>query len=160
MQGDNSINRGFIPPSACNSSADGHSTAGRKAGFTLIEVVIAMALLIMSLALFLGTFISARRSAAIADKRLEAIHGARQVMETLLSGIYVFDFPPTNGDRSLSDGYHTSSVAGVSYTVVTVQTQGIIVQDIYLTNYWVNPGGKITSTVSLAGSVSSTLHQQ
>jgi len=136
MQGDNYINRGF----------------------TLVEVVIAMALLLLTLTAFIASFVQSKRSAAIADNRLEAISGARRVMETLLSGIYVFDFPPS----SLSDGRHqTNTVLNtVLYTVVTVtQAPGIVVQDIYLTNYWVNPGGKITSTVSLAGSVSATLHQ-
>ncbi len=48
-----------------------------KAAFTLVEVVIATALLIMVLALFLGTFVSAKRSAVISDNRMAAIENAR-----------------------------------------------------------------------------------
>ena len=125
--------------------------------FTLVEVVIATALLVMSLALFLGTFVSAKRSAVISDKRMEAIENARSNMEILVSSAYL--------STSLSNGVHSfmgtvSTVpTNISYSVATVtQTPSIVVKNIYLTNRWINPGGGITSTVSLAGSVSSELH--
>ena len=128
-----------------------------RGAFTLVEVVIATALLVMSLALFLGTFVQAKRSAVIANKRMEAIENARSNIEILVSSAYL--------STSLSNGVHSfagtvSSVpTNISYSVAIVtQTPGIVVKNIFLTNYWINPGSGITSTVSLAGSVSSELH--
>jgi type II secretory pathway pseudopilin PulG len=123
--------------------------------FTLVEVVIAAALLIMALALFMETFVSAKRSAVMADNRLKAVQNARTVMETALSHLYL--------DNALSNGLHwTNSVMmpGVTscYYVAPV-TQGIIVvKNVYVTNSWTNPGTRTTSTVSLAGSIGYELH--
>ena len=120
----------------------------------MVEVVVATALLITALALFLGTFVSAKRSAVIADKRMEAVQDARTVLENALSYSYYVT-------QYWKDGLHSTSVSGVTYyvTTVTQQTPYIIVKNIYVTNRWVNPGSMITSTVSLAGSISSELHQ-
>ena len=133
---------------------------GRKTGiaaFTLVEVVIATALLIMSLALFLGTFVSAKRSAVISDNRMDAIENARSNMEILVSSAYL--------STSLSNGVHPSTVPmtnvpiSISYSVAIVtQTPSIVVKNIYLTNRWINPGSGSTSTVTLVGSISSELH--
>ena len=129
----------------------------RISAFTLVEVVIATALLIMVLALFLEAFVSAKRSAVISNNRMEAIENARSNMEILVSSAYL--------STSLSNGAHsfTGSVStvpnNISYSVATVtQAPGIVVKNIYVTNRWINPGGGIISTVSLAGSVSSELH--
>ncbi|MBU4200129.1 MAG: type II secretion system GspH family protein [Verrucomicrobia bacterium] len=124
-----------------------------KKGFTLVEVVIAIALLIISLSLFVGAFVQAKRSAVISDNRMEAVHTARIAMETLLSSVY--------GSTLLSNGLHlTSSAPNVSYFVATItQTPGIVVKNIYMTNSWTNAGMKMKSTVSLVGSLSSELHQ-
>lgn len=136
-----------------------HEQSGKVStlAFTVLEVVIASALLIMSLALFLNAFVQAKRSAVISDNRMEAIENARSNMEILVTSAYL--------STSLSNGVHSfagtvSSVpTNISYSVATVtQTLSIVVKNIYVTNRWVNPGGGITSTVSLAGSVSSELH--
>lgn len=128
-----------------------------RGAFTLIEVVIATALLIMALALFVGTFVSAKRSAVISDNRMDAIENARSNMEILMSSAYL--------STSLSNGVHPSTVPmtnvpiSISYSVATVtQTPGIVVKNIYLTNRWINPGSGSTSTVTLVGSISSELH--
>ncbi len=78
-------------------------------------------------------------------------------MEILVSSAYL--------STSLSNGVHSftgtvSSVpTNISYSVATVtQTPSIVVKNIYVTNRWINPGSGITSTVSLAGSVSQQLH--
>jgi len=125
---------GFIPP---------------QAGFTLVEVVIAMALLIFSLSAFAVSFVQSRRSVAIADNRLEAIHIARGQMEAICSSNYT---ALSVGTRGFSSGVYTGSYTVSSNTAAKVK-------DIVVTINWVNPLGKITSTVSLAGSVSSELHQ-
>ena len=127
-------------------------------GFTLVEVVIAMALLILSLAAFTVSFVQSRRSAAIADNRLEAIHVARGQMETICSSNY--------NAIGLPSGVYTGSypVYTSSYTVyinsyTVSNNMSAKVKDIVVTICWTNPLGKIISTVSLAGSVSSNLHQ-
>jgi|GEM_PF-1391222 len=145
MKADNkNITTGFIPPPACNA---GRSTAGRATGFTLVEVVVAAALLILSLAAFTVSFVQSRRSAAISDNRLEAIHTARDKMETLGSYLYTAS-ELSAGTHNFSNGFYTVS-----------NNTSARVKDIAVTILWVNPMGKITSTVSLAGSVSSELHQ-
>ena len=60
--------------------------------FTLVEVVIATALLIMTLALFLNSFVSAKRSAVISNNRMQAIQNARSNMEILVSSAYLSPF--------------------------------------------------------------------
>lgn len=119
-------------------------------GFTLVEVVVAAALLILSLTAFTASFVQSRRSAAIADNRLGAIHAARDKMETICSSNY--------SAIGLSTGTPFSS--GAYKGIYTVSNNASArVKDIVVTINWVNPLGKVTSTVSLAGSVSSNLHQ-
>ena len=141
------------------SPMNNHKQGGKMStqAFTLVEVVIATALLITTLALFLGTFVSAKRSAVIADNRMEAIQNARSNMEILVSSAYL--------STSLSNGVHAftgtvSSVpANISYFVaIETQTPSVVVKNIYLTNCWINPGSGITSAVSLVGSVCLELH--
>ena len=128
-----------------------------RTAFTLVEVMVATALLILTLALFLNSFVAAKRSVVISDQRMVAIQNARSNMEMLVSSAYL--------SASLSNGGHsvTGTVSivptNISYSVTTVtQTPSIVVKNVYLTNRWVNPGSGITSTVSLAGSVSLELH--
>lgn len=139
------------------NSMNKHEHSGKMGtpAFTLVEVVIATALLIMALALFLGTFVSAKRSAVIADNRLKAVHNARTVMETALSYLYL--------DTNLNNGLHwmtNVTLPGVTsrYDVATVTQGVIVVKNIYVTNSWTNPGTRTTSTVSLAGSIGFELH--
>jgi len=126
------MTKGFIPSAA---------------GFTLVEVVVAMALLLLSLSAFVVSFVQSARSAAIADNRLEAIHIARDEMETINSYLYSAT-GLSIGTHSFSNGFYTVS-----------NNVSARVKDIVLTVRWINPAGKITSTVSLAGSISSNLHQ-
>lgn len=124
-----------------------------KKGFTLVEVVIATALLIMALTLFLGTFVQAKRSAVISDDRMVAIHNARVGMESLLTNAY--------NAAQLNTGSRTSVMYGVTnyYSVAIVtQNPGIVVKNVYLTNRWVNKWTRMTGTVSLAGSISTEFH--
>ena len=116
-------------------------------GFTLVEVVVAAALLILSLAAFTVSFVQSRRSVAIADNRLDAIHTARDKVETLGSYLYTAS-ELSAGTHNFSNGLYTVS-----------NNTAARVKDIVVTIRWVNPMGKITSTVSLANSVSSELHQ-
>lgn len=120
-----------------------------RAGFSLVEVAVATALLILALTAFVVSFVQSRRSAAVADNRLEAIHIARDKMEALCSSNYA---GLSVGMRGFSSGVYTGAYTISCNTVARVK-------DIALTVKWVNAVGKITSSVSLAGSVSSELHQ-
>lgn len=125
-----------------------------KNGFTLVEVVIGLALLVISLAMFLGGFVQAKRSAVIADGRMDTVHNARLAMETFLSYPYAA--------TQLNVGAKTLIVSGVtnfcSVAIVT-QNPGIVVKNICVTNRWVNPFTKRTSAVSLAVSMSQEFHK-
>ena len=121
----------------------------------MVEVVVATSLLILSLALFLGTFVQAKRSVVISDNRMDAVNSARMTMETLLSYKYA-------ATQLNPDGAKTSVVAGVTnyyYVASVTQNPGIVVKNIYVTNRWVNPATRMTSTVSLAVSMSEEFHK-
>lgn len=125
-------------------------------GFTLVEVVIAMALLLLTLTAFVVSFVQSKRSAAIADNRLTAIHIARNQMETICSSNYI----AISTGKFFSSGVYTNDSRVVytgSYAVIYNTTNRV--KDIALTVKWVNVGGKITSAVSLASSISEELHQ-
>ena len=130
-----------------------HKQAGKVSicAFTLVEVVIATALMILALAAFVGTFVVAKKSAVISENRMEAIHDARNQMEQLLACPYL--------DSRLSIGAHTTEVAGVRYGVVFITNSQYTVKNISMTSTWVNPANTITSIVVLTGSMSSELHQ-
>lgn len=116
-------------------------------GLTLVEVVVASALLVLSLAAFIVSFVQSSRSSAIAENRMEAIHTARQKMETLVN--YSYNAAELGaGTHNFTNGY---------YTVSNNAAAGV--KDIFVVTRWVNPVGRVTSTVSLAGSVSEELHK-
>ena len=73
-----------------------------KKGFTLVEVVIASALLAITIGGLLAAITTARRSALLSGTRLAAMQIARQQMETLLG--YSFASAP-----QLTLGTHTIS---------------------------------------------------
>jgi type II secretory pathway pseudopilin PulG len=116
-------------------------------GFTLVEVVVAAALLILALSAFIASFVQAGRSAAIADNRLDAVHNARQQMETLISYPY--------NASALSIGTHTFSNG---FYVVTSNASAKV-KDISVSIRCIHPVNGTISTVTLAGSISSELHQ-
>ncbi len=133
-----------------------HKQAGiiSKGAFTLVEVAIASTLMILVLALFLGTFVSAKRSAVIGDKRMDAVNQARMAMERLLSYKYA--------SAQLAVGARTLVIDGMTnyyYVAGVTQNPGIVVKNIYVTNRWVNPVTRATSTVSLAVSMSEEFHK-
>jgi len=122
-----------------------------RGAFTLVEVVVATALMILALAAFVGVFVMAKKSAAISENRMEAVHNARYAMEQLLTCRYV--------DAALTTGAHTTDLAGVRYGVAVVSNSLYTVKNIAVTSTWVNPTANITSIFVLTGSMSSELHQ-
>ncbi len=116
-------------------------------GFTLVEVVIAAAIMALAMTAFIGAFIQAKYSAVLADNRLNALHKARSVMEDLVSRTYV---QVPSGTTAFSNG---------SYVVSQNPAFSNSVKDIEVTIRWVNPGTIITSSLSLHGSMASELHR-
>lgn len=116
--------------------------------FTLVEVVVATTLMILTLAAFISAFVMAKKSAVISENRMEAVHNARNVMEQLLTRTY------TNVGASPK-----ISVSNVTYSVVEVVYPEYKIKNILVTSKWVNPAGSITSFFVLTGSMSSELHQ-
>ncbi len=121
-------------------------------GFTLVEVVVATALLVLTMAAFVGSFVVAKKSAVIADNRMNAVHNARQQMEKL----FTYRYADTN---HLNVGAYTTAMASVRYGVALVTNSQYTVKNITVTSKWVNPAGKVTSEVVLVGSMCSELHQ-
>ncbi len=118
-----------------------------KKGFTLVEVVIALAIMALVMGAFIGTFTRAKYAATTANKSMTALREARARMENLLTLTYG---QLTYGINTFSNGFYTVS-PNASYSNA--------VKDIVMTVRWVNPGSRITSSLSLYGSISSELHQ-
>lgn len=124
-----------------------------KKGFTLVEMVIAAALLAMSLSLFIGSFVSSKRSAVIANYRMNALNIARENMERLMAKNY-FDSDLAVGSHPV---YSTNNYQ-ISH-VVTANPVYSDAKDIALTVSWINPTASITSSITVCSSVSRALHQ-
>ncbi len=138
-----------------------------KKGFTLVEVLIAAALLAITIGALLTAIMTARRSALVSGTRLAAMQVARQQMETLLNY-------PFSAATQLSFGAHTippvtqliygthSTATGVFYGNYIVssnaQFSSMLVKNISLTIFWTNAGLRWSSSVSLNGSISRPLH--
>lgn len=121
-----------------------------KKGFTLVEVVIAMAILALTLSAFIYSFVQATRSATMSDNRIEAIHNARDQMEMLLTHTY--------NSMQLSYGLHTN-FPNFFYIVTTNMQYPGSVKNIALTIMWTNAGSVVTSSISINGCMSVELHQ-
>ncbi len=138
-----------------------------KKGFTLVEVVIASALLAITLGGLLTAIMTARRSALVAGSRLAAMQVARRQMEQLLTYPFFAATQLTFGTHSIAPAtqliYGANSVStGVFYGAYVVtndrQFSAALVKNINLTVYWTNAGTRWSSSVNLNGSLSSTLH--
>lgn len=138
-----------------------------KKGFTLVEVVIAAALLVITIGALLAAIMTARRSALISGTRLAAMQIARRQMETLLRCSYgsapqlvlgTHTISPVTqvvyGSRSVSTGLFYGSYVVSSNTMFA----DALVKDINLTVFWTNPTLSRASSVNLQGSISRPLH--
>ena len=125
-----------------------------KQGFTFLETMIASAILAISLTMLIGVMVTLKRSAFISSHRLEALHEARNHMETLLTNSY--DATSLNiGTQILA--FSTGNLNGF-YTVSSNATfTGV--KDISLTINWINPSATMTSSVTINSSISSVLHE-
>ena len=120
-------------------------------GFTLTEAVVASFVAVIGMASVLVSLSAIQRTTALVEAQSTAVHGTRQEMETLLS--CPFD------DARLAPGTHVvSGTPGGIYTVVSNAAFGQT-KNILLNMYWVDPRSGVTSTVSLASSVSHAMHK-
>lgn len=130
---------------------------GSPDAFTLTEVLVALALLVVTISLFLNSFNKARQSAMLVDNRMRAINFARMNLETLLTNSYssanisITNRPNWTTNVSISGG--TTSQYFCGYAVVTGQFAKS--RTILLTNSWYDLVARRTNTVSLSTAVCS-----
>jgi Tfp pilus assembly protein PilV len=133
------------------------STASRRDGFTLSEVVIASTVVALTIGMFVGTFVVAERSTAIADERIKAVHLARLNMETLLTNTYyssalsVGSRPAWVTNVSIDGASTTRYVCGYSVSTSQYSTARIVA----MTNRWYSTLSRRTNSVTVATAVSS-----
>ncbi len=139
-----------------NTLAQGKGGA-RKDAFTLVEVLVALGLIVVTISLFLNSFVKARESALLADDRMKAVHFARMNLETLLTNTYsssalsITNRPNWVVNQSISGG--VTSYYYCSYSVVTGQYRNS--RTILLTNSWYNQVSEKTNSVTMATTVCS-----
>ena len=117
------------------------------AGLTLIEVLVATGLLVLGLTTFLTALSGIRRVSVAADRRMAAMHRAREVLESVLTQQY--------SASALSVGSHALSDA--SYTV-SRNTSFAATKDIVVTVPWEDPRGNASQDVVIYGSIASCMH--
>ena len=132
-------------------------TRDPHAGFTMAEMVIAAGLIVLTIALFLQTFVMAQTSADLSDERLKAVHFSRMNMETLLTNTYVSaalsltNRPNWTTNYSVREGVTSLYVCSYSVTTSAYSTARIIL----LTNTWCNKRSGRTNSVTVATAVTS-----
>lgn len=114
---------------------------------TLVEVMVASLLASFGLATFLAAYTSAARVSTAADRRIRAMHSAREALEALRSLPYDHSY--------LAVGAHT--LANATYRVTT--TSGFVTtKDIELQVSWKDPKGGEPRQVVLWSSIASCMH--
>ena len=120
----------------------------KREGFTLTEVVVASAILMIVFVATLEMFTFARRSASITENRLASLHVARQTLESLVNLSYTSPFL-TVGTKQLQDNR--------GRYIVTEDTN-TKTKDITVIVEWVETWG-LEQSVSLTTSLSRSLHK-
>jgi type II secretory pathway pseudopilin PulG len=128
-----------------------------RTAFSLVEVLVALALIVVTLSLFVNSFGKARESALLADDRMKAVHFSRKNLETLITNTYASRALSITNCRnwvtntSVSGGVTSSFFC--SYSVVTGQFAKS--RTILLTNFWFDPVSNKTNFSALSTSVCS-----
>lgn len=117
-----------------------------RAGMTLTEVMIACAVMALSLGAFLSGFTTYQKCTWYANNRLDSLARVRGGLEALGSLNYY--------DARLTPGLHAAA-AGESYTI----TESNDLKDIVYTREWIDPTRGVTSRLSLATSLSRAIHK-
>lgn len=152
------------------NSATNRKNAKNQAGFTVVEVMIASAIMVISVLTTLSALSYARRTVSRTENRLACLHIAREVMETLRAESYNSDVlevgtnkrpipkhplhPPNDDDRE-----YYSSKRGYYDVVEHVSDEEGARKDITVVIEWEEPAdGYKTLSVSLTTSHSKGLH--
>lgn len=124
------------------------SKSRTKAGFTLIELCVAAAILVLGFAGLMGMLSVGRASASLVENQLAAMHIARGMLEDLRKNDYY--------SAQLSAG--TKQLSGNRGTYVVADVGDGWTKNITVNINWEEPSGAIR-TVSLTTSFSRTLHR-
>ena len=126
-------------------------------GFTVVEFVIAAAILLITIGLFGFTYLIAKKSSALADERIKALHYARINMETLLTNRYSSASLSVTNRANWMTNYDvlgastTRFVCSYSVTTSAYTTARIIL----VTNTWYSTRSRSTNSITMATAVSS-----
>jgi len=118
-------------------------TKATRQGFTIVELVIASAILLLSFGALLFTFLQLKHSSFITQHSLSALHIAREETETLRAGSYsnIVSYTPV----ALSNTVLSALNGTKECTVVTNNDYKVIT----LTITWMNPLRSDSSDISL-----------
>ena len=117
-------------------------------GFTLVEVVIASAIMMIVFVAVLGVMSYGYRSSAMTENRLSALHVARQTLESLREESYT--------SPNLTAG--TKQLPNNRGNYVVTDLSGGTTKDITVTITWVERWG-LQQSVSLTTSLTKSLHK-
>jgi len=120
----------------------------RRAGFTVAEVVIGSAIMLVVGLAVLSTMSYGRRTSSLTENRLASLHYARQVLESLCTVSY--------SSTNLTAG--TVQLPGNKGSYVVTEASDGMTKDVTVVVRWVEPLG-MTQSVSLATSISRSLHK-
>ena len=139
-----------------------------RSGFTIVEVVVASSILLISVLAVTNAFSYSRRTVSLTENRLACLHIAREVMETLRTENYnssILTLTPEGTKKRpipkypFEDGTYYPSARG--YYTVTLSTggEGGDAKDITVVIEWQEPIGSKIHSVSLTTSHSRGLHR-
>lgn len=120
----------------------------KREGFTVVEVVISSAILVVVFVAILGTISTSRRISSVTENRLACIHIARQVLEPYCSMSY----------DSTDFAAGTKQLPNNRGTVVITADGANRNKDVTVNINWVEPTG-LTQSVSVTSSFSRSLHR-
>ena len=127
-----------------------------QAGFTLLEVVVSSAIMMIVFVAVLGTMTYGFRSSSITEHQLTSLHVARQTLEALTSPAQTYIAPTlTVGTKQLALPAGTRITK--RYYVVTEDADGRT-KNITVVVEWTEIWG-LKRTVSLTTSLSRSLHR-
>ena len=135
-----------------NELSDKVLRTDRRAGVTLVEMMVASMLLIVVLTGFMSAFTVARRSAVMAQYEMQAVHTARQAIETLSACSYQDALLNVGSNKTLT-GLSMSNTYSVVQNSAYPSTK-----DVRVTVYWTVPGMAKVWSMSMNSSFTACLH--
>jgi type II secretory pathway pseudopilin PulG len=118
-----------------------------NSGMTLVEVMVATGVLLLGLSTFLAAFSGIGRVSVAANRRMQALHRAREVLELVMGQPY--------SSSALNVGTHALSDA--AYTV-SLDTGFKTTKDVAVTVAWLDPRGNEPRDLTLQGSMALCMH--